>query len=234
MEDELTKHTKKIYKTVKDPGHSLGEKVKEVMIEICIIVFAVTLSIWFHSWSEHRHEQKEVFEFLKGLKDDLNKDVNLLEQNKNIIVGLDSNYRFLLNSSNFNGDSRTTDSLIQNHFYFSIPATHANIGRYEGFKSSGKMGTIENDSLKEDILVFYQQTIPDLVYAENYVNSLQLKILDFRVDKGENISLKGLILSEKARSLLELAVHNFEVNIREYEKALKQVRQIIHEINESE
>ena len=232
MQDEITKHTKQIYKTARDPKHSIGEKVKEIIIEICIIVFAVTLSIWFHNWSEHRHEQKEVAEFLRGLKDDLQKDVNLLEQNKNIIVGLDSNYRFLLTSLNYNGDSRKTDSLIKNHLYFSIPATHANIGRYEGFKSSGKIGTIENDRLKENILVFYQQTIPDLVYAETYVNTLQLKILDFRIDKSEKTSLKNLLLSEKAQSLLGLAVHNFEVNIQEYEKALRQVNKIINEISE--
>lgn len=234
MQDEITKHTKKIYKTASDPRHSAGEKIKDIIIEICIIVFAVTLSIWFHNWSEHRHEQKEVAEFLKGLKDDLRKDANLLEQNKNIMVGLDSNYRFLLTPLNYSGDSRNTDSLIKNHLYFAIPATHANIGRYEGFKSSGKIGTIENDSLKENILVFYQQTIPDLVYAETYINNLQLKILDFRIDKNEKTSLRDLMLSEKAQSLLELAVHNFEVNIQEYEKALRQVNKIIAEISGAE
>jgi Family of unknown function (DUF6090) len=234
MQDEVAKHTKKIYDTVRKPGHSIAEKVKEIIIEIFIIVFAVTLSIWFHNWSDHRNGQKEVLEFLRGLKDDLSKDISLLEQNRNIIVGLDSNYRFLQSASNYNGDSRYTDSLIKNHLYFAIPSTHANIGRYEGFKTSGKIGTIENDSLKENILVFYQQTIPDLVYAENYINSLQLKILDFRLDKSEKISLKDLMISEKAQSLLGLAVHNFQVNIQEYDKALKQVNQIISQINKAE
>ena len=70
MQEEITKHSNKIYKAVKKPEHTLGEKVKEIIIEICIIVFAVTLSISLHSWSEHRHQQEEVHAFLANLKND--------------------------------------------------------------------------------------------------------------------------------------------------------------------
>ena len=59
MQDEILKHTKKIYNEIKSQKHSFGEKAKEIIIEILIIVFAVTLSIWLHSWSEERHQQKE-------------------------------------------------------------------------------------------------------------------------------------------------------------------------------
>lgn len=70
MQEEITKHSEKIYKTVKNSEHTLGEKVKEIIVEIGIIVFAVTLSIWLHSWSEHRHQQEEVSVFLGNLKND--------------------------------------------------------------------------------------------------------------------------------------------------------------------
>jgi len=46
MQEEVAKHTEKIYKTIKSREHSLAEKFKEIVIEILIIVFAVTLSIW--------------------------------------------------------------------------------------------------------------------------------------------------------------------------------------------
>src|SRR5258707_4604626 len=96
MQNEVTKHTRKIFKTLKKPNHTLAEKVKETLVEICIIVFAVTLSIWLHSWSEHRHEQKEAHEFLMGLKDDLTKDITLLGKNKRYISALDSNFKIIL------------------------------------------------------------------------------------------------------------------------------------------
>ena len=68
MEHEVQGHTKKIYKAWKDPRKKFWYKVKDIGIEIGIIVFAISLSIWFHSWSEHRHEQKDVKAFLIGLK----------------------------------------------------------------------------------------------------------------------------------------------------------------------
>ena len=39
--------------------HSFADKVKVILIEILISVFAVTLSIWFHSWSENRHNEND-------------------------------------------------------------------------------------------------------------------------------------------------------------------------------
>src|SRR5574337_561359 len=95
MQDEVAKHTKKIYRAWKSPQHSVAEKIKEIIIEIFIIVFAVTISIWFHNWSDHRHEQDEVMEFLRGLKGDLTEDIRQLEANKNVIANLDSSYSFL-------------------------------------------------------------------------------------------------------------------------------------------
>src|SRR5471030_1938443 len=95
MQDEVTKHTKKIYKTVKDKEHTFAEKFKEVIVEIFIIVFAVTLSIWLHSWSEDRHEHKVAIAFLKGLKKDLYEDVKQLNANRELTSRLDSNFVFL-------------------------------------------------------------------------------------------------------------------------------------------
>ncbi len=230
MQDEVTKHAKKIYKAIKSPYHSVGEKLKETVIEIFIIVFAVTLSIWLHNWSEHRHEQKEVREFLSGLKSDLTDDIKQLEENKNIIIRVDSNYRFVL-AVNKN-DVGLTDTGISKHLYFNLGITKPNIGRYDGFKSSGKIGAIENDSLKQNILVFYQQTIAQMEFGENYVNTLQSKILDLEIDNEEKVPMKDFVTSIKMKSLLGLGVHNFEVNIREYDVAITLAKTIVSQINE--
>ena len=62
MQEEVKKHTKKIYNAMKNPKHTFADKIKEVSIEIFIIVFAVTLSIWLHSWSEKHHQREEAKE----------------------------------------------------------------------------------------------------------------------------------------------------------------------------
>jgi hypothetical protein len=211
--------------------HSFGEKLKEIVIEIFIIVFAVTLSIWFHNWSDHRHEQKEAIEFLRGLKDDLNEDIKLIETNKNIVTRLDSNFHFILALKKPGADT-ITDTVIAPHLAFFLRVTRPNIGRYEGFKSSGKIGTIENDSLKEDILAYYHQTMPHLAYGEDYVNSLQTKILDLLIDSNDKMSVRDFVMSGKMKSLFNLGIHNFEVNIEDYGKLIKQAQKIIAEIDQ--
>ncbi len=230
MEDEVLKHTQKIYKTVKNKDHSFGEKVTEIFIEICIIVFAVSLSIWFHNWSEHRHEQKEVKEFLTGLKDDLQKDIEVIKTNRQTISELDSNYNALLSLANDKNPNDKTDSARYKFSVF-IPVTRPNIGRYEGFKSSGKIGTIENDSLKEKILIYYQQTIPNVVYGENFVNSSQLKILDAEMEQLGKGSMRSFMTSPKTQALLNLTRHNFNVNIKAYDNTIKEANDIISEID---
>lgn len=84
MQDEIIKHTKNIYSEMNNKNHSFKEKAKEVLAEILIIVFAVSLSIWLHSWSEERHEHKDAQLFLIGLKEDLQNDISKLEETKKI------------------------------------------------------------------------------------------------------------------------------------------------------
>src|SRR4051812_35887231 len=168
MQDEVTKHTKKIYDTIKNDKHSFGEKVKDVIIEIFIIVFAVTLSIWLHGWSEERHEKKVATSFLRGLKSDLMEDIQRLNENKELATRLDSNFVFLHKITN-TADT-VTEAMIGHKLSFSLNSTRPNIGRYEGFKSSGKIETIDDDSLKQNILAYYQQTMPDAAFGETYTN----------------------------------------------------------------
>jgi hypothetical protein len=230
MQDEVTKHGRKIYRAVKDRRHNTGEKIKDILIEVAIIVFAVSLSIWLHGWSEHRHEQKEVREFLSGLKGDLGEDIRLLEENCGVATGLDSSYHFLLSMRDPQRVAVTSDTTIYHNLYFSLTVTRGNIGRYEGFKSSGKMGLIENDSLKQRILTFYQQTIPNLVYGEEFVNSIQSKILDLQVNNEEKVSIKEFIKSPKLGAWFSMGSQNLKNNIGAYNDAIQKAKNIVKEI----
>jgi len=227
MEQEISTHTKRIYSTMKNSKLGFGEKIKEILVEIFIIVFAVTLSISFHSWSQHNHEQKEVKEFLEGLSNDLADDIKQLNINKNIIAHLESNYRKILLPEK--GHEADIDSLIA-HFEVDLRVTRPNIGRYEGFKSSGKIGTIENDSLKETILVFYEQTIKELAYGESFVNDLQIKIQELSFEHRDKIMPKQFVAMPKVNSLMWLEASNFKVNMKEYDKAAAGAQKIIEQI----
>ncbi len=81
-EQEVIKHTRKIYKTWFSREHSFWHKLSDFLVEIIIIVFAVSISIWFHNRSEHAHEQEEVKAFLLGLKSDLLQDIKEMQNDK--------------------------------------------------------------------------------------------------------------------------------------------------------
>ena len=102
---------------------------------------------------------KEVSEFLKGLKGDLTNDILLIEENKKAITRVDSDFTSIIALYTTRSIDTVSQKIISHHLYFDLRVTHPNIARYEGFKSSGKIGTIENDSLKQNILVYYQQHV---------------------------------------------------------------------------
>jgi hypothetical protein len=225
MQEEVAKHTKKIYQAWTKPGHTVFEKLKEIAIEIFIIVFAVTLSIWLHSWSDHRHEQKAASEFLKGLREDLSQDIEMLKEKQASVAHLDSGYYFLSVLHNTPAADTISEKKISGNLFFDVSVIRPALGRYEGFKSSGKMETIENDSLKQSMLVYYEQEIPDIIYGENFVNSIQLKLLDLQMDN--KMPLREFIKTNKALSLLQLSHQNFGGNLRAYRKILGQIKRII-------
>jgi len=226
MQDEITKHGLKIYKTMKDRKHSYGEKLKEIIIEIGIIVFAVTLSIWLHSWSESKHEQKEVKEFLRGLKGDLADDVRQMKESRQMFgkVRADFFHAYELKKGEL------PDSALKHLFYYNILVTQPNTARYEGFKSSSKLSLIESDSLRQDILVYYQQLVPAISYNENFVNQLEQQLLDFNIDKSALPTNEFLDLA-KTRSLLKLTANNIQNCLGRYDTAIRKANVIIQQID---
>jgi len=131
-EQEVIKHTKKVFKIWGSKEHSIWHKVQEFLIEIFIIVFAISLSIWFHNWSEHRSEQKQVKTFLLGLKHDIGEDIS---ETKSIIAKYkqdDTIYNYM---SRFSKDWRPKKDSID----LCVSVLHSNyflrpkISRFNGF-----------------------------------------------------------------------------------------------------
>lgn len=229
MEDEVSKHTKKIFETVQNPGHSVGEKAKEIIIEIFIIVFAISLSIWLHSWSEHRQQQKEVREFLADLKEDLANDINNMQAAKNALSKNTDNILFLQLLTKDKIDSMLKANASFG-FHSSIGTTKTNSGNYEGFKSSGKIGFIENKDLKKSILKYYQDAIPSVLEVEK-VNATQvLKISDFWVENAEQ-DIKKIVLSLKLKTMLAMFHGTAKSSLDLYQEAIALAKQIVAEID---
>lgn len=230
MQDEIIKHTKNIYSEMNNKKHSFKEKVKEVLVEILIIVFAVTLSIWLHSWSEERHQQKDAQTFLIGLKEDLQNDILNLEDTKKTLNKTQQQISFVLHLT-----PQKIDSLTANHQRINSGTnfinTLVNNGRYEGFKSSGKINTIENQNIRNKILSYYQQTIPEIEYLEESYQRLTSKYVDVLIDGKEDEDINTTVLRKKTKIILS-GLDNFTKASQEsYENAIKQAKEIIKEID---
>jgi cell division protein FtsB len=232
MQEEITKHTKKVYKTINSKNHTFKEKLKEIIVEIFIIVFAVTLSIWLHSLSEHRHQQKEVNDFLTDLKDDLKSDIESLTESKNRLSKNLVDCQFVLNLT-----QAKMDSIILTHekigFSASLSVTKFNNGNYEGFKSSGKIGYIENKNLKRQILKYYQEQTLETIEAEKFSTVIFEKILNFMSDNSEK-GLDKVMLMPKLKQQLKIYTDNSIGLIDAYNHTIKEVNEILKEINDSE
>lgn len=233
-DQEVIKHTKKIYKVWNRREHSFWHKTKEFMVEIAIIVFAISLSIWFHSWSEHRHEQAAVQEFLTGLKKDLQADMSEIESDKQSYKMQKAAYSYITKTRL--GEHLNPDSV--NHYYlyiFNATGLKPNNGRFEGFKSSGKMGTIEDEALQNDIMDLYQENIPMLISTTDLYVSKKKGLYDFiqknkkrLTDSTTNFS--AILNTEEAHNICEALTGTNEITDR-YGETLQKMKKIIEVIN---
>jgi hypothetical protein len=230
MQEEVTKHTKKIYGTMKNTEHTLGEKTKEIIIEILIIVFAVSLSIWLHSWSEHRHQQDEVKSFLINLKKDLKNDMDRLNEDKSGYLKITKEYESIINLTPYQLDSlKKNKSDIKIDVFTGGKKT--NDGNYEGFKSSGKIGNIENEELKQLIVKYYQQSVPNINGIDELYLDFVLKIIELQI---ENAGQKDKLnySNPQLKERLKYAILIGKGNVRHYdEQGIKNAQEIISKID---
>jgi hypothetical protein len=228
MQEEISKHTKKIFKSVKNEHASRGEKIKEIILEIFIIVFAVSLSIWLHDWSEHRHQQKEAREFIRDLKDDLGSDIKNLQAAHDSLAKALTTAKFLYGITLKNADSILAVKGAVN-FRSNIGTTKISSANYEGFKSSGKIGYLENRELKKNILKYYTDATPNLTEAET-INAAELIDISKFFAENADRSIKQNITSPTFKSLLATFAGTSNDSLKLYEEAIKIANQILAEV----
>ncbi len=176
-EQEIRKNFKKIVTITKDKKKGIWHKLGEIAIEIAIVVFAVSVTIWFHSWSEHRHQQKEVKEFLIGLNKDLDKDIEEMKQDMNAYILQQKLFSYL--SSIPENKGANIDSIQQyESCLFNFIGFGKNSGRYQGFKSSGKLAYIENEELLNLILDLYEENVALLQISTDFYKNEKLKFIE--------------------------------------------------------
>lgn len=235
-EHEISKHTKVIYKEWKNPNHSWKRKLGEILTEIFIIVFAITLSLLVERWREHAHEQKIEKQFLIGLKKDLQADLEQEQEDSNSYAALKRGWAYFQRLGNtekvFNADSiKNYQWTLQNNTTF-IP----NNSRFEALKSSGEIDVIENDSLQNLILDLYQSKIPELHMSDNIFSNFKNQqfipyLLQNMRSNSDSNQIITMFKQPVMQNYLNYRMATDEV-IQRYEALMQQSRIIIRMIDE--
>jgi len=231
---EVAKAAKKIVDTAQSKEHSILQKIKKMITEIVIIVFAVSVSIGFHSWSEDRHEQHEVKNFLNGLRKDLKKDIQ--DMNTDITAYKNQKRAFSYFANIPKDEAISQDSLkAYSEYFYNFTGYGRNTGRYEGFKSSGKIGYIENDTLQNDILDLYEESIPVLSVSTDFYKAQKLKFAEYitenTIDYPEGNFTK-ILASDPIKNRSRIYLSSVDRIIGNYQSSIQLMNKIIKQIDE--
>lgn len=230
---EVAKSTKKIIETIKDKEKKNWHKVKEMTLEIAVIIFAVTLSIAFHSWSEARNEQHQVHSFLKGVRVDLKKDIAEMKQD---IDAYHNQKRAFFYLGNISKDQFAHRDSLQHYapYFYNFTGYAGNNGRYEGFKSSGKIGFINNEDLQNSILDLYEEKIPRLIISTDFYKTQKLKFTDYITEKAVNYphgNTTKVMASNPIKTRSQIYLSSVNQIIGNYESCLSEMEAIVKAID---
>src|SRR5262249_39367406 len=153
--------------------------------------------------------------FPRGLKIDLTYDMRQIQEGRSTTAQAQKNFRYAYGLHR----GQIPASILDHHFLYNEVTTHLNSARYDGFKSSGNRGNIATNTLRENILVDYQQLLRGISDDENFGKGLQQKLLDFDIDNA-NIGKTDFLAIGKTQALLQLAAPNLGNTLYLYDTAV--------------
>ena len=232
-EQEVIKHTKKLFGLWKTNNPFL-HKAADFILEISIIVFAITVSVYFHDRSVLKHQRHETKEFLLGLKQDLKTDIAEMNDDKNSFMQSQKAFSYI--TTRKLNESLNPDTIrYYNGWIFNTTGLVPNSGRFEGFKSAGKMGTIENKELQNNIMDLYQENIPSLINSTNFYTSKKLILFEYVHMNRKRLTdsttnLVSVLSSDPAYNICLTLTFVQEI-VNRYDTCINKMNTIIRDIN---
>ena len=238
-DQEIIKHVKSAIETSRDHNKKWPQKLREILLEIAIIVFAVSLSIWLHNWSEDRKDRQEEREFLAGLKQDLETDIR--EMNTDIAVYQDEAIAIHYFERVGMGEALNKDSLgAYLNRLFTTTQLAPEISRFEALKGSGRMSIIRNKELLLNITDLYAKGFPYIIQTNNFINSLRQNnltpFLYAHLQLDPHAPIKGTnwqeVFQMPQMRMIVFEQESIRNNIAYYQQAIGKCRKIISQIEE--
>ena len=235
-EQEIIKHTKAIVDLSTDRKKPWQHRIREIIGEILIIVFAVSISIWFHNWSESWKDRTQEKNFLEGLKTDLLADMKEMNGDR-------ASYAFGMKGVKYfekvgAGMPLDEDSLrAYESIFFGDIQINPRISRFEALKGSGRLDIISNNELLIHITDLYTKDFPQIIRINVYFNNLRNQnilplvgshiILD---TAGHGTNWAEILRMSQMRLLVKLG-ESAESCVNDYSTGINKCQMIIQEID---
>jgi hypothetical protein len=235
-DQEVIKHVKHAIDVARS-DRRWTHKLQEILLEIAIIVFAVSLSIWLHNWSEGSKDREEEREFLVGLKADLQADIAEMQSDRNgFLKDLQGEEYFFAAG---NGGAYNLDSLKQyQQLLFSYTDFFPRVSRFEALRGSGRLGIIRDKELLVHIADLYTKDVPMITRVNDYLNDLrknQLLPIFWRYAKlkadGTGVVNWDEVLHMPEMRIMILSLQTAGNNVKRYGEAIRTSEMIIKEID---
>ena len=118
---------------------------------------------------------------------------------------------------------------------FNITRLQQNNGRFEGFKSSGKIGTIEDKKLLDNIMDLYQENIPDLLVSTDAYISRKNQLLDYvmrnrKSTTDSTTNMTTILHADEAKNICSSLVASANEIIGRYDICIEKMRNIVSQI----
>ena len=193
---EVIKHSRKVFGVFKNNNLKLSHKIGEIFVEIIIIVFAISLSLFLERWRQNKDERDLERKFLQGLKTDLATDLQELRSASAKWISMKEAANYFLKPQDkilWSSDSVNFHAYKLFHNVYFFPNTN----RYEALKSTGKIEVIENEQLRNDVIDLYQTKIPDLEQQKNFFNDfLNTQVRDFLIHNFRRDSNNNVVIDK--------------------------------------
>ena len=141
-----------------------GKYLKYAFGEIVLVVIGILIALSINNWNEKRKDYNSEKEFIEGVKNDLEEDINyidlIIKQNEEKIKAFN-----LLNEKStelFDTDKKKLDSLIK--FYFvSLRTFYSTTGSYQSAISGNEINNFKNKKTIASITKLYNSTYNRLI-----------------------------------------------------------------------
>jgi len=153
--------------------------------EIVLVVIGILIALSINNWNENRKDHKMGIQFLKGISDDLKKDIilvdSVLQINKesfSVISSIDSVFhkKQFYNAKNFTQFFGKPDTLNFEHVFYRSTSFRPINGTYNSLIADGKTTLIKNKELFEEIQQIYNENHQRIASSYEALKSLEAKL----------------------------------------------------------